>query len=385
MRRSGATNEEIEARELPMMLYVYAAIMILVLLAYRDWRAMLACCVPLTVATFLGYWFMKTLDIGLTVATLPVMVLATGIGVDYAFYIYNRLLIHLSRPSPMKVGAGRGFAGSRDRHHLHRHHAVGRCRHLVVFRPQVPGRHGHPADLHVHGQHGDGNYRAACVRRQARFPVSAQGAGQGAGHRPLTDGDDHDDTTYSQFAWPVCWPGVRQRKSRRWRDGETGRHSDCNAPVIAHIEKAAIIAATLAGKRIVAVGDYGVVALSDDGKKFRQAKSVPTRTVLTSVFFLNDKQGWAAGHDGTILTTADGGENWQVQRAEPGKDRVLMSIWFENAQHGLAVGQFGLALETDDGGKNWQERKLVEGRQAINTCSRYSPGRRAGICRRRGR
>lgn len=97
-----ATNEEIEARELPMMLYVYAAIMILVLLAYRDWRAMLACCVPLTVATFLGYWFMKTLDIGLTVATLPVMVLATGIGVDYAFYIYNRLLIHLSRGQAMK-------------------------------------------------------------------------------------------------------------------------------------------------------------------------------------------------------------------------------------------------------------------------------------------
>jgi predicted RND superfamily exporter protein len=31
-----------------MMLYVYAAIMILVLLAYRDWRAMLACCLPLT-------------------------------------------------------------------------------------------------------------------------------------------------------------------------------------------------------------------------------------------------------------------------------------------------------------------------------------------------
>lgn len=97
-----ATNEEVEARELPMMLYVYAAIIILVLLAYRDWRAMLACCVPLTLATFLGYWFMKTLDIGLTVATLPVMVLATGIGVDYAFYIYNRLLIHLARGENMK-------------------------------------------------------------------------------------------------------------------------------------------------------------------------------------------------------------------------------------------------------------------------------------------
>ena len=36
-------------------------------------------------------------------ATLPVMVLATGIGVDYAFYIYNRLLIHLSRNEDMQT------------------------------------------------------------------------------------------------------------------------------------------------------------------------------------------------------------------------------------------------------------------------------------------
>ncbi|QBR03967.1 efflux RND transporter permease subunit [Paraburkholderia pallida] len=91
-----ATNEEVASSELPMMLYVYAAILILVFLAYRDWRAMVACCAPLTVATFIGYWFMKELQIGLTVATLPVMVLAVGIGVDYAFYIYNRLQVHLA-------------------------------------------------------------------------------------------------------------------------------------------------------------------------------------------------------------------------------------------------------------------------------------------------
>jgi predicted RND superfamily exporter protein len=91
-----ATNEVLERAELPMMLYVYATIMLLVYATYRDWRAMVACCLPLTLATFLGYWFMKELDIGLTVATLPVMVLAVGIGVDYAFYIYNRLQLHLA-------------------------------------------------------------------------------------------------------------------------------------------------------------------------------------------------------------------------------------------------------------------------------------------------
>jgi hypothetical protein len=91
-----AIDEEVSRSELPMMLWVYAAIAILVLIAYRDLRAVIACCLPLTVATFIGYWFMKELEIGLTVATLPVMVLAVGIGVDYAFYIYNRLQSHLA-------------------------------------------------------------------------------------------------------------------------------------------------------------------------------------------------------------------------------------------------------------------------------------------------
>jgi predicted RND superfamily exporter protein len=96
-----AVNDEVERSELPMMLYVYAAIVVLVFLAYRDWRAVLACCMPLTVGTFIGYWFMKELQIGLTVATLPVMVLAVGIGVDYAFYIYNRLQGHLATGQPI--------------------------------------------------------------------------------------------------------------------------------------------------------------------------------------------------------------------------------------------------------------------------------------------
>ncbi len=92
-----AINEAVEHSELPMMLYVYAAIALLVLIVYRDLRAVLACCLPLTIGTFVGYWFMKELQIGLTVATLPVMVLAAGIGVDYAFYIYNRLQAHLAQ------------------------------------------------------------------------------------------------------------------------------------------------------------------------------------------------------------------------------------------------------------------------------------------------
>ena len=85
-----ATNEVIEKGELPMMIIVYIVILILVFVTYLDWRATICCTVPLTFATMLGYAFMDLAQIGLKVSTLPVMVLAVGVGVDYAFYIYNR-------------------------------------------------------------------------------------------------------------------------------------------------------------------------------------------------------------------------------------------------------------------------------------------------------
>jgi uncharacterized protein len=97
-----AINETVAQAELPMLLYVYAAIALFVLVAFRDWRAVIACCLPLTVGTFVGYWFMKVQGIGLTVATLPVMVLAAGIGVDYALYIYSRLQKHIAHGLAMR-------------------------------------------------------------------------------------------------------------------------------------------------------------------------------------------------------------------------------------------------------------------------------------------
>ena len=49
-----AVNEEIEVSELPMMIYVYMTIIALVLFTYRDFRATVACCVPLTLAKVSG-------------------------------------------------------------------------------------------------------------------------------------------------------------------------------------------------------------------------------------------------------------------------------------------------------------------------------------------
>lgn len=122
---------------------------------------------------------------------------------------------------------------------------------------------------------------------------------------------------------------------------------------------ATIYGAARAGNRIVAVGEHGVVLLSDDdGRHFRQAQSVPVRTMLTSVSFVDAHRGWAVGHAGVILHTSDGGETWALQRSDTSIDQPLFSVLFLDSHHGLAVGLWSLMLETDDGGHTWRPREL---------------------------
>jgi photosystem II stability/assembly factor-like uncharacterized protein len=122
---------------------------------------------------------------------------------------------------------------------------------------------------------------------------------------------------------------------------------------------AALMGAAAAGKRIVAVGDHGIVVLSDDGgKTYRQAREVPTRVMLTSVCFVDDKRGWAVGHWGIVLRTEDGGETWKLQRQDTSVDQPLFSVYFRDANNGVAVGLWSLALRTGDGGTNWTPVKI---------------------------
>ncbi|NQD96238.1 glycosyl hydrolase, partial [Pseudomonas sp. CrR25] len=121
-----------------------------------------------------------------------------------------------------------------------------------------------------------------------------------------------------------------------------------------------LVAATRAGPRIVVVGDYGTVLLSDDGEQFRQARAVPVQSLLTDVQFLDAERGWAVGHDGVVLASADGGESWTLLRKAERPGEALLAVNFLDANHGFVVGQFGLALESRDGGRSWQPSSLPE-------------------------
>ncbi len=123
--------------------------------------------------------------------------------------------------------------------------------------------------------------------------------------------------------------------------------------------QATMLAAGWAGARMVAVGDHGVVLLSDDqGMQWRQARSVPLSTPLTGVSFVDAKRGWAVGHWGAILASTDGGESWRAQRLATEEDRPLYAVHFFNARQGVAVGLWSLVLTTEDGGQTWAEQPL---------------------------
>jgi len=86
-----ATNEAVAEAQLPMMIYVYGAVIILCLLSFRSLRATIVVVLPLYIVSTLAQWLMTVLDIGLTVSTLPVIALGVGIGVDYGIYILSTM------------------------------------------------------------------------------------------------------------------------------------------------------------------------------------------------------------------------------------------------------------------------------------------------------
>jgi photosystem II stability/assembly factor-like uncharacterized protein len=131
------------------------------------------------------------------------------------------------------------------------------------------------------------------------------------------------------------------------------------AVLTAYAAEATILGATHAGARIVGVGEYGVVLLSDDhGKTFRQARAVPVSSTLTGVSFADARNGWAVGHWGVILHTADGGATWDMQRSDTNEDRPLFAVHFFDDKEGIAVGLWSLVLATHDGGAHWAKVEL---------------------------
>lgn len=166
---------------------------------------------------------------------------------------------------------------------------------------------------------------------------------------------------------------------------------DRPAKISSRADRSVLLAVGRADRRLVAVGEAGILLLSDDnGTTWRQVK-VPTSVTLTNVRFVSASVGWVVGHGAVILHTRDGGETWvrqldgrqaaqldvdaaraRVAAGDPagnkaladaerqlkdGPDKPFLDVYFSNEKNGLVVGAYGLIFATDDGGKTWHSLK----------------------------
>ncbi len=104
--------------------------------------------------------------------------------------------------------------------------------------------------------------------------------------------------------------------------------------------------------KLVAVGERGHILYSTDGVNWQQAQ-VPLQTTLTAVYFIDESNGWAVGHDATILSSNDGGISWKIQQHLPQVEKPLLDVLFIDSNNGIAIGAYGLFYRTTDGGKSW--------------------------------
>ncbi len=90
-----ATNIVIEQANKTMLFLVYGTVIFFCFVVFRSWRAVLCAVLPLILTSILAQALMVCLHIGIKVATLPVIALGVGIGVDYALYVLGIVIKQL--------------------------------------------------------------------------------------------------------------------------------------------------------------------------------------------------------------------------------------------------------------------------------------------------
>ncbi|WPP46789.1 efflux RND transporter permease subunit [Pseudomonas sp. AN-1] len=104
-----ATNIVVKEANGQMLLGVYLAVTLLCFAAFRSWRAVVCAILPLILTSLLAEALMVKLGMGLKVATLPVVALGVGIGVDYALYILSVTLFWLKRGATLAEAYARAL------------------------------------------------------------------------------------------------------------------------------------------------------------------------------------------------------------------------------------------------------------------------------------
>jgi len=175
------------------------------------------------------------------------------------------------------------------------------------------------------------------------------------------------------------------------------------------VEKSVFLEIDNFQQRQIMVGEYGRILVRDNPNSVWVQANVPVQATITAVDFIDDKVAWAVGHQGVILKTIDGGNNWskmfdgiqltsllktsleaqvsflsaEFERAQTsgmdedsldelemqlddasykledltadaGIEISFFDVLFNSADYGLVIGAYGAMLETQDGGNSWQ-------------------------------
>jgi hypothetical protein len=97
-----ATNIVVKKANREMLFYVYGAVIILCFLTFRSVAGVICAVLPLMLTSILCEALMVWLGIGVKVATLPVIALGVGIGIDYALYVLTVILAKTKEGVPLR-------------------------------------------------------------------------------------------------------------------------------------------------------------------------------------------------------------------------------------------------------------------------------------------
>lgn len=178
------------------------------------------------------------------------------------------------------------------------------------------------------------------------------------------------------------------------------------APQAVRATQAALVGLDQRGEQLLASGVFGTV-IEKEGSTPWQQLNIPTSVLLTSIDIVDEEHIWAAGHDGVIVQSTDGGNSWQRRldgyqllnlehpwlqtrmdalearidatedayeaeelefeleelgflmsgleiQFEVGPTKPFLDIHFLNRSTGFAIAAYGTLLKTTDGGDSWQ-------------------------------
>lgn len=128
-----------------------------------------------------------------------------------------------------------------------------------------------------------------------------------------------------------------------------------------------LLSAALARDGIVAVGERGVIYRSPDSGLNWTSVPSGTEATLTAVAFAPDQiNGWAVGHDGVILGTADAGASWHQVYQTASLESSFLDVCPLDATHIFAVGAYGLCVEKRPDSPTWQVRTILDDDRHLN-------------------